>query len=114
MGNLEHSFDAPKSTGLPAVDVALFLRAAVESQGFQHQSVAGDIGYHGDYFNKVLGNVRGITLDRLGRLPLDVQRDLVGRWAAALGMAPAPGIEQLAGLADLIASRRVRVTIESR
>jgi hypothetical protein len=113
MKNLEHSLDSAASTTLP-VDVGLILRAAVECQGYPHGVIATDIGYHADYWNKVLGNVRGITLDRLGKLPRDVQRELVSRWADALGVKPARGIEELAGLAELLATQRVRITIESK
>lgn len=97
-----------------SLDVAGFLRAGVEGVGCPHQNAADAAGYDPSYWARVLTNERGITLNRLGRLPLDAQRAFVSRWAAALGLLPSPGMDQLADLAELIATRRVRVTIESR
>lgn len=103
-----------KEVSLPGIDVAACLRAGVEGTGCPHQTAADAAGYDPSYWTRVLGNERGITLNRLGRLPLEVQRAFVLRWADALGVLPSPGIGQLADLAELIATRRVRVTIESR
>lgn len=96
------------------IDVPLMLRAAVEGLGCPHKVAADAVGYDASYWARVLTAERGITLDRLGLLPLDVQRSMVTRWAGALGILPPPGYAELMGLADLIATRRVKVTIESR
>ena len=68
-----------------AVDVALTLRAAVESVGCSHKVAAALVGYGVDYWSRVLSGERGILLARLGQLPRDVQLNFVMRWAAALG-----------------------------
>lgn len=96
------------------IDVAALLRAGVEGVGCPHQIAADAAGYDPSYWTRVLSNDRGIVLERLGRLPIEAQRAFVANWAAALGILPSPGMTQLAGLAELIATRRVRVTIESR
>lgn len=62
------------------------LREAVDGLGLKHEGVASDAGYKGDYWSLVLDGERGIKLDRLGCLPLEVQRAFVERWARALGM----------------------------
>ena len=98
------------------VDVALLLRAAVEGVGCPHEAAAKRVGYQPDYWNRVLGNERGITLGRLGRLPVDVQADLVTRWADALGLTierrGGDGLGELRDLSRLLAEKRVKISIE--
>lgn len=95
------------------LDPALLLRAAIECVGCPHSVAASAMGYQPDYACRVLGNERGIVLRRLGRLPEDVQKDFISRWAAALGYELVPeGSGQLSQLAGLLAEKRVRVTIE--
>lgn len=111
-----NSIDALHDAARPP-DVATMLRAAVEGNGCPHGVAASAVGYQPDYWNRVLGCERGITLDRLGKLPLDVQRDFVAAWAEALGIKVErrgipDGMAELVELAGLIATRRVRVTLE--
>jgi hypothetical protein len=70
----------------PKVPVNALLREAVDALGLKHEGVASDAGYKGDYWSLVLDGERGIKLDRLGCLPLEVQRAFVDRWGRALGM----------------------------
>jgi hypothetical protein len=51
-----------------------------------HEAAAIDTGYQPDYWSKVLKSERGIALDRLGRLPLETQREIVIAWAQQLGL----------------------------
>jgi hypothetical protein len=112
--NLTLCADTEQGKEVASIDVARLLREAVEGVGCPHQLAADAVGYGESYWNRVLGNERGIVLERLGRLPVNVQRAFVAAWGEALGMAPAPGIESLAGLAELIATRRLKITIEHR
>src|ERR1043166_9056108 len=91
-----------------AVDVAALLRFAVESLACPHKVAADAVGYNPDYWSRVLTNDRGIVLNRLGRLPVIVQRELVLRWADALGL-PLGGSEQIAELAELLTLRKVKI-----
>ena len=98
-----------------AIDVALLLRAAVEGVGCPHQVAAGRVGYQPDYWNRALNNDRGVVLGRLGRLPVDVQREFVTSWAEALGMTlerRAARSDELAQLGALLAEKRVKITLE--
>jgi len=70
----------------PLVDVARLLRESVDATQIKHESIALDIDYSANYWARVLSCERGILLDRLGRLPVEVQRQLVTRWASALGL----------------------------
>jgi hypothetical protein len=75
-----------KTIDRPKVPVNAFLRESVDGLGLKHEGVASDAGYKGDYWSLVLDGERGIKLDRLGCLPLELQRAFIDRWARALGM----------------------------
>lgn len=70
----------------PRPDVPAIVRTAIDALGLKHEGVAADVIYKPDYFARVLTAERGITLDRLGKLPIDVQRGIVVGWAHALGL----------------------------
>jgi hypothetical protein len=70
----------------PAIDVLSMVREAVDRSGLKQEGIADDVGYKPDYWSRVLSGERGVTLERLGRLPLEVQRELVTAWAWALGL----------------------------
>lgn len=67
------------------VDVALCARRAVETRS-THKVCAASAGYEPDYWARVLTGERGILLERLGQLPVAVQREFVIRWAGLLGL----------------------------
>jgi hypothetical protein len=89
------------------------VREAADTGEGRQKAAALSIGYMPDYWSRVLSCERGITLDRLGRLPLDVQRALVSRWAQALDLSVIAADDGLQGLVELIAARKVRLTLES-
>lgn len=68
------------------IDVIGIVRDAVAAGASAHKSIAADVQYQPDYWSRVLTGERGITLDRLGRLPLDVQAGIVIGWSNALGL----------------------------
>jgi hypothetical protein len=70
----------------PRVDVPGLLRAAVDRAGWKHEAAGREAGYEPSYWTRVYSCERGILLDRLGRLPLDVQREFVSAWALAVGL----------------------------
>lgn len=67
-------------------DVPAIVRNAIDVLGLKHEGVAANVTYQPDYWSRVLKCERGITLDRLGQLPIDVQRGIVVGWAHALGL----------------------------
>jgi hypothetical protein len=70
----------------PAVDVAGILRREIERLGHKSEAIGFGIGYSPSYWTRVLSCERGVLLDRLGRLELDVQVALVSKWAVELGL----------------------------
>lgn len=100
-----------------SIDLCGFMRQAVKESEHGHKECADTIGRSplSGYWNRVLIGERGLRLSELAKLPIQVQRGFVARWAIALGIPPnrstdTGGLEQLAGL---IAQRRVRITLES-
>lgn len=68
------------------VDTLALFRGAVAESGCPHKVIAADAGYQPDYWSRVLTGERGLTIDRLGRLPIEVQRRVVALWGRALGL----------------------------
>ena len=105
-----NSLDAPEASALTAVNVSALLCSAIRRCEHKLESVGREIRYEPSYWSKVLAGERGILLERLGELPLDVQQEWIGRWADAIG---ASRQSSESDLAELITSRRVRLTIEA-
>lgn len=86
---LVRTTDVSASTARPAevnpIDVPTLLRESVDAE-CQQKEAALSAGYQPDYWTKVLNGERGMHLDRLGRLPMKVQRQLVMRWGSELGI----------------------------
>lgn len=103
--------DNAPSTEL-TVDPGALLRDAIDHSSHEHKHVAADLNYMGDYWSRVLSNERGVMLDRLGKLPLDVQRAWLTAWGKQIGMAC--GIDDdVHALVELLTTRRVRISMES-
>lgn len=108
--------DGSVSTEPTRIDVGASLRRAVEGSGRLHKTIAREIDYSPDHWNLILESKRGVVLERLGALPRDVQIAFLSAWAAQLGIR----VERRADrgdrfapdLAELIAQRRVRITLE--
>jgi hypothetical protein len=101
-----------KSADGRTVDVCGAMRSAVEDSGYRHNAAAVDTGYQPDYWTRVLAGERGIILDRLGALPRNVQISFLAAWAAQLGIRIERRDRVAPDLAELITSRRVRITLE--
>lgn len=68
------------------IDTLAVFRGGIAESGCPHKVIAADAGYQPDYWSRVLTGERGLTIDRLGRLPLEVQRRVVAGWGRALGL----------------------------
>lgn len=68
-----------------SVDVVHVVRRAVESRA-SHKVAAGSAGYGPDMWARIMSGERGVLLERLGCLPVAVQKEIVIRWAALLGL----------------------------
>jgi hypothetical protein len=85
---LVQSMDDRAAIACPAevkpVDVGRLLRESVEASGCQHKEAALSAECQPDYWNRALNSERGLTLNRLGKLPARVQREFIKRWAFEL------------------------------
>jgi hypothetical protein len=83
------------------IDTRGLMRAAVEMSGKQHKECAAKVDRSADYWNRILSGERGISLDALGRLPVEVQREFLKLWSRALGGRYVDNDSQAEALAKL-------------
>lgn len=109
--------DGSESTALPEVafDLGAMLKDSVDRTPHGHKAVASEVGYQPDYWSRVLTSERGITLDRLAKLPVDVQRAFLASWGQKLGVRVErrnvdPTVQVLM---EMLQERRVRISLEA-
>ena len=117
-----NSCDAPPAMDMtrPLVDVSALLRSAIRRCEHKLESVGLEVGYQASYWTRVLSCERGITLDRIGRLPADIQLAMIDAWRAALPLALPQSIPhgerrrtpEMSDLTRLATERRVRIIVE--
>lgn len=100
-------------------DLGAMLKDAVDQTRHGHKTVAAEVGYQPDYWSRVLTGERGVTLDKLAKMPVDVQLGFVASWASRLGVRverraqPREMDATTQALVEMIQQRRLRVTMEA-
>ena len=83
---------------------AILVQCCEDERGWQEKDAALTQGYEPPYWSRIKSGDRPAQLERLGRLPVNVQKRFVRRYARALGMDvrdESPEQRQRRALADL-------------